>query len=83
MIKFVKRSFSIKLPAIISDIDGVMLRGGKKINGSDIVVKSILTPFDYLHHKNCLLPFTFLTNGGGIPENEKAKSIANIVFKDN
>ena len=60
-----------------------MLRGGKKINGSDKVVRSILSPFDHSQKPNCQLPFTFLTNGGGIPEAEKAKSIANIVFKDN
>ena len=60
-----------------------MLRGGKKIAGAERVVKSILTPFNHIDQKNCMLPFTFLTNGGGIPEAEKAQSIANIVFENN
>ena len=53
-----------RLPAIISDIDGVLLRGTNKVISSDKAVSLA---------KMHSLPFYCLTNGGGILESTKAE----------
>lgn len=46
MFKSVKRA----IPAILSDIDGVVLRGGKTIGGSTNVMKSVLSNLEIGGH---------------------------------
>ena len=56
----------MRLPAIISDIDGVVKKGAKRIEGSEKVIESALTPFvDPKTSKVYNLPFCLLSNGGG------------------
>jgi ribonucleotide monophosphatase NagD (HAD superfamily) len=40
-----KKQKPIKLPGILSDIDGVLKRGSDEIGGSGKVIKSLMTPF--------------------------------------
>ena len=54
-----------KLPAIVSDIDGVVYRGGSEIGSSKTVIKNILNTRLFGEQT---LPFALLTNGGGILE---------------
>ncbi|KAM3140631.1 hypothetical protein pb186bvf_007229 [Paramecium bursaria] len=63
-----------KLPAVVSDIDGVIVRGKQIIKGSDYVVNSIL--------QKPSIPFYLLTNGGGQLEQEKAIGL-NKILKSN
>ena len=56
-----------RLPAILSDIDGVVYRGSKLIPGSDIALRTLLRKHD-LGGKQMKLPFSLLTNGGGVLE---------------
>ena len=41
IINIFKRSKQLKLPGILSDIDGVVYRGGQAIPGSEEVIRSI------------------------------------------
>lgn len=50
----------IKLPAIVSDIDGVLYAGGELRGQSDYVITSLLTK----EHLGKKMPFVLLTNGG-------------------
>lgn len=68
-----------RIPAILSDIDGVVYRGGSRIGGSDKVLRSVLNPLK----DGTKIPFSLLTNGGGIPENERALYINKVVFGQN
>ena len=62
-----------KLPAIVSDIDGVIYSGGPCCGDSPHVVTSL---FMEGHGKNKKkIPFVFLTNGGMVTEDEKAESL--------
>ena len=74
----------LALPGILSDIDGVVYRGGEAIAGSDKVIRSIYKPFAHLERpsKRFTLPFTLLTNGGGEPEQKRADYINHKLFKD-
>ena len=64
-----KRFRILNLPGILSDIDGVVYRGGEAIPGSANVIRSIYKPFEHPESPRALLlPFTLLTNGGGEPE---------------
>ena len=60
-----------KFPAICFDIDGVLYRGKKLIPGADQVIR-----FLQEHGK---IPFLLLTNGGGIPESERADVVNGIL----
>ena len=60
-----------KLPAIVCDIDGVILRGSLVIGNSDNMIKQILKP----QPNGKCVPFTLLTNGGGFTEERKAEEI--------
>ncbi|CDW83976.1 had-superfamily subfamily iia cecr5 containing protein [Stylonychia lemnae] len=73
------QSQKIKLPGILTDIDGVVYRGGHEIGNSRFVIKTIF------NHKfnNKYIPFALLTNGGGIPENERAEYVNHVINLDN
>lgn len=63
-----------KLPAIVSDIDGVLVRGSKVIGQSDKVLNYIRSPLSHIlkNDQTAKIPFVCLTNGGGKLEYEKA-----------
>jgi ribonucleotide monophosphatase NagD (HAD superfamily) len=71
--KIAKRLFSSKrlsvLPGILSDIDGVVYRGGHEIGNSRKVIDFLL---NRTFHGGKHIPFALLTNGGGISEDERA-----------
>ena len=52
------------------DIDGVVVKGRTIIGKAKDILQSILTPID--NSMGTHIPFALLTNGGGIPEHEKA-----------
>ena len=60
-----------RVPAICTDIDGVLYRGSTKIDGSSATLRRILKPAS----GEVKLPFTCLTNGGGLLEDMKAKEL--------
>jgi ribonucleotide monophosphatase NagD (HAD superfamily) len=70
-----KRTFSKRglMPAILSDIDGVVYRGGHEIGNSRFVIDKIL---------QSKLPFALLTNGGGVSESERARYISHVIGLD-
>jgi HAD superfamily hydrolase (TIGR01456 family) len=55
---------------ICFDIDGVLLRGPKALHGAHDSLKLLN------HYK---IPYTLLTNGGGVMESKKAKSLSKIL----
>ena len=63
---------SIHLPAIVSDIDGVIYRGGHEISQSKKVLDNLINTSIPLSSdgksRNFKIPFVLLTNGGGVPE---------------
>ncbi len=67
-----------KLPGILSDIDGVVYRGGREIGNSRKVIDFLLNRTFHGKH----IPFALLTNGGGISEDERAKYIAHVIGLD-
>jgi ribonucleotide monophosphatase NagD (HAD superfamily) len=68
------------MPAIVSDIDGVLLRGKNIIPGSDNLLKRVLNE-TFTEHK-LRMPFVLLTNGGGMLESDKAKQMNEILGVD-
>ena len=64
-------STKVKVPAIASDIDGVIYSGDELRGSSDQVVGEILTK--EWHDEKVKIPFVFLTNGGMCTEQEKAE----------
>ncbi|CDP08956.1 unnamed protein product [Coffea canephora] len=62
---------------IAFDIDGVLLRGETSIGGSPQALRRL-----YYHSANSCsisalkVPYVFLTNGGGVPESERAKELS-------
>lgn len=71
----------IRLPAIVTDIDGVLIRGGKAIAKSGDALKKIRSRISTLDEKfkdvpeDIKLPMYCLTNSGGVLEWEKADSL--------
>eukprot|EP00347_Sterkiella_histriomuscorum_P004113 403361703 len=61
-----------RLPAIVCDNDGVIVKGRTVIGRAPHIVKQILEPYSA---QNLQIPFILLTNGGGIPEGEKAEDL--------
>ncbi|KEG13666.1 HAD-superfamily subfamily IIA hydrolase [Trypanosoma grayi] len=55
---------------IVLDIDGVVYRSHKLIEGSDAAIRKIME----LH-----IPLLFMTNGGGLSEEEKAEELSQLV----
>ena len=74
-----KRS-ALKLPGIISDIDGVIHRGSNLIQGSDTAIKCLLNSHSNAKGEKFRLPFILLTNGGGWTEENHIKRLNEIVF---
>lgn len=74
-----------RLPGIISDIDGVLVRGKTPISRSAAALKYIRSPLNHLINGGSSfvsaspIPFTCLTNGGGMLEANKAISINKIL----
>jgi len=64
-----------RLPAIASDIDGVVVRGREVIGNSDKIIAEVLTPMA----DGKTLPFILLTNGGGFTEEKKAEEINRVL----
>lgn len=57
----------LKVPQRVAlDIDGVVLKGGRIIEGAAVAVKRLI---------DNQIPFIFMTNGGGISEREKANEL--------
>eukprot|EP00347_Sterkiella_histriomuscorum_P019004 403343335 len=83
-----------RVPAILTDIDGVVYRGGHEIGNSKYVIKTILNhEFELPTQeqqgkqeqqgiKKFKIPFALLTNGGGIPEDERAQYVNHVVGLD-
>ena len=70
-----------RLPAILSDIDGVLYRGGKPIAGSSWATKRLIKPFTLpSSHETVKLPFSLLTNGGGDTEQDRADLVNRKMF---
>ena len=70
----------LKLPGILSDIDGVVHRGYKVIPGSDRAIKTLLREHRTADGQVARVPFVLVTNGGGYRETNFAKSLNNMVF---
>jgi len=73
-----------RLPAIFSDIDGVLVRGKYKIPRSDIALQYIRDPLTkilpkYAHSPSAQIPFVALTNGGGKLEITKANELNSVL----
>ena len=60
-----------RLPAIISDMDGVVLRGSSVIGNSDKMIKEIFTP----RERGAQIPFALMTNSGGFTEDKLANQM--------
>lgn len=73
------------IPAIVSDIDGVIVRGNTIIDGSLQVIRNLIhKQFKFSQHSQIIneFPFLCLTNGGGYLEIDKANSL-NSIFQEN
>ncbi|KAL4463558.1 hypothetical protein ABPG72_018813 [Tetrahymena utriculariae] len=74
----------IKIPAIVSDIDGVLILGSTPIQEGTEVIKmmqkplSELAPNKFADEKDMRLPFILLTNGGGMSEDNFVLKINKI-----
>ncbi|KAK4492012.1 hypothetical protein RD792_002800 [Penstemon davidsonii] len=66
------RSFGIAF-----DIDGVLLRGDSPIGGSPQALRRL-----YDRSGNLRVPYVFLTNGGGVPESERATDLTKLLTVD-
>ncbi|KAL4437748.1 hypothetical protein ABPG74_012423 [Tetrahymena malaccensis] len=74
-----------RIPAIISDIDGVLVRGKVPIPRVAKTLSYVRQPLKNIFQnvpqpfKNSRIPFICLTNGGGMLEEDKAHSINEIL----
>ncbi|XVE68985.1 hypothetical protein DITRI_Ditri09bG0114100 [Diplodiscus trichospermus] len=59
---------------IAFDIDGVILRGRVPIGGSPQALRRL-----YGESGELIVPYLFLTNGGGIPETKRAKELSELL----
>ncbi|XP_041992132.1 uncharacterized protein YKR070W-like [Salvia splendens] len=59
---------------IAFDIDGVLLRGETPVGGSPQALKRL-----YDESGNLRVPYVFLTNGGGVPESERATELSKLL----
>lgn len=59
----------VTMPGIVSDIDGVVVNGKNVVPGSKETLIKLLTPSKQTKRR---VPFTFLSNGGGYYEHQKA-----------
>lgn len=58
------------VPAFVFDIDGVLLRGKQRLQAGTKALQSLLSPDGTFRY-----PVMFLTNGGGLTEEDKAREI--------
>jgi len=75
---------SLTLPAIVTDIDGVLVRQKNPIPGSADAVRFLKTPLQDLDSEkfggvNSCLPFVCLTNSGSLTEKQKSESLNHIL----
>ena len=61
----------VTMPGIVSDIDGVIVKGKDQIPAARETLETLLKPVEFLNGQKHKLPFVFLTNGGGITEKTK------------
>ena len=66
----------VTLPAIVSDVDGVVVRGKEPVPGAREALEKLLGPHRDTGRR---IPFTFMTNGGGAYEAHKAQSLNEIL----
>ncbi|KAK9169028.1 hypothetical protein Syun_001168 [Stephania yunnanensis] len=59
---------------IVFDIDGVLIRGGSPIGGSNQALTRLYDDKGALR-----IPFLFLTNGGGVPESKRALELSKLL----
>lgn len=57
---------------MVLDIDGVVVKGRSVIGNSPSVIRALLEPYT---ERRVSIPFAMMTNGGGLPEPEKAEDI--------
>jgi HAD superfamily hydrolase (TIGR01456 family) len=74
----------LRVPAIITDVDGVLVRGPYAITNAEKAMKYIRQPLNTIDSKRfeCVrdqLPFVCVTNLGGVLEDYKAESINEIL----
>ena len=62
------------LPAIVVDIDGVVVKGKLPISGAKETLRRVLSPIE-----SQLIPFVFLSNGGGGTEGKKADTLNTVL----
>ena len=60
------------MPGIVSDIDGVVIKGAVVVPGTQKTLIRLLTPFEKTKRR---VPFIFLSNGGGQSEKQKAAKL--------
>lgn len=65
----------VAMPAIVSDIDGVIIKGKDQIPGARQTLETLINPVEFKDGSTHRLPFVFLTNGGGITEKAKIDQI--------
>lgn len=75
---------SIRLPGIVSDIDGVLLRGKTALKGAADCIRFLKTPLNQIDRERFSdvegrLPFVCLTNAGGCIERQKADSVSKVL----
>ena len=63
---------TVYMPGIVSDIDGVVVKGNDVVPGTRETMIKLLTPSKTTERR---VPFTFLSNGGGQTEHEKAEKM--------
>lgn len=69
----------VVLPAIVADMDGVVVRGHNsgQISGADVTLKRLFTKIGSPPKH---LPFVFLTNGGFKTEKNKAEHVSKQIY---
>jgi HAD superfamily hydrolase (TIGR01456 family) len=69
LLKMLKRLFGTNRTAFAFDIDGVLVRGNKVLPGASETLSFLNEKYSRLIRK---FPYIFLTNGGGMTEEQKA-----------
>ena len=70
------------MPAIATDIDGVVYRGSAPVGNSPQALRDLMATYSNYERQTFSLPFVLLTNGGGILEKERAKVVNKIAGID-
>ena len=64
------------MPAIVSDIDGVVVQGSAPTPGTKEALSQLLNPWLNTQRR---MPFMFLSNGGGSTEQTKADGMNKLI----